>query len=318
MGLRAYQGDIRVRNSTVVKLLLVSALGLALASSVVYAETAVDFDQGVADAALAFKQAKASVAAHPGAPVRPVRVAMRRYDRDCATFRFRPGDGLTSERVRLHSREWVEECYPTGDPRYGGGRTCHERPGWSYSETVQITLTDRLPLYPWEYDLFEVCLEGPWLDVYQRATAYDYRRVGGRRDGGDITLAPGKKLAMRPDPSGIRPELSGALVLTLNDKWASYYAGETTVVKLTLKREKENWFDPVLLEKEIAFPAAAAHQINLLAFADEFSEQARAGKKYYVKVDFQRKGSISKDVFVSAGETAPVPYTPVTQGIAGL
>lgn len=239
-------------------------------------------------------------------------VGMRRYDSDCVTFTFSPTDANVSETVYLRSTEWVEECTHTGDPRHGGGRQCWERPGMTYNERVRITLQDRQELFPWEYDKFRVCLQGPWLNWDDVATAYEYKSVrGGSRDG-DIVLAPVKKLRMRPDPTGILMKpLTSSMVLGLTDKWINYYAkdGEKVVLKVVFKKDVPNWFDPTLLETELEFPVVPEN-IDLTAYAAKFSEKLQAGKKYYVKLSFKRVGRISKEDWVDAGETSPVAYQP--------
>lgn len=263
------------------------------------------------DAGALLKEAKSRAADSKDA-VQAESVGFRRYDSDCVTFTFNPGDAPVSETVYLRSTEWVEECHQTGDPRHGGGRQCWERPGMTYNERVRITIQDRQELFPWEYDKFRVCLQGPWLNWDDVATAYEYKSVrGGSRDG-DIVLAPVKKLRMRPDPTGILMKpLSSSMSLPLTDKWADYYAkaDEKVVLKLTFKKDVPNWFDPTLLETEVEFPTVPA-QVDLLQFASKFSEKLQAGKKYYVKLSFKRVGRISKEDWVEAGETTPVAYQP--------
>lgn len=260
------------------------------------------------DAKAVLKEAQAQAA--EAESIEPSQVGMtRRYDSDCVTFSFGPDDQPRSEAVWLRSTEWVEECTWTGDPRHGGGRQCWERPGYTYNERVQVTLQDRKTLYPWERDSFRVCLSGPWLDVDQLATAYDYKMVGGGNRDGNIVLTPGNKRQMKPDAAGITAQLKGDLTLALHDKWASYYAGEKVVLKVTLMREVDNWFDPTLLTKELEYGAVPG-AIDLKQFSGEFSEGLKAGKRYYVKLEFKRVGVISKPDYVKSGETPAVPYQP--------
>lgn len=228
----------------------------------------------------------------------------RRYDSDCVRFTFDADDAPVSESVWLRSTEWVQECTSTGDPRHGGGRQCWERPGFTYNERVQVTLKDRKQLYPWETDSFRVCLQGPWLDAAQLATAYDYKMVSGGNRNGNLVLTPGNKRQMKPDASAVTGQVLSDGTLKLNDRWASYYAGEKVVLKLKVNREVRNWPDSTVGETELeagAVPAA----VDLKAFA-----KLEAGKRYYVKIEFKRVGSISKDDWVSAGETPAAPYQP--------
>lgn len=297
-----------MRNTTIVKLLLGAIFLLAVAtSSLVRAEApALDFDRGV-DVSGLFKAAKEKAAKNEK-KIAPAFALAQRYDSDCVRFTFKPEDKPVSEAVWLHSREWVEECHY--EPPHGG-RRCYERPGFTYRERVQVTLRDRQALYPWEYDSFRVCLQGPWLDVDQIASAYDYKMAEGGRRNGNIVLVPVRKVAMKPDPAGIKAEgLSPAMVLSLKDKWSSHYAGERTSLKITLKKDVPNWFDPTLAEIELSLPAAEAYQVNLLDHAAKFSQKLEPGKNYYVKVSFKRLGKISKPDSVDLGETSPTTYQP--------
>jgi len=275
-------------------------LTLLLAASFAAAEPTFD-----ASAVLKEAQAKAAETADVEAAVG----VTRRTDTDCVTFTFSPEAALKSEPVWLRSTEWVQECTWTGDPRHGGGRQCWERPGHTYNQRVQVTLRERKEMYPWEHDSFRVCLSGPWLDVDQLSTAYDWKLVSGGSRDGNLVLAPGNKRQMKPDAAAITAQLRSDLTLALHDKWASYYAGEKVVLKIALLREVDNWFDPTLVEKELEY-AAVPSTIDLKQFSGEFSEKLKAGKRYYVKLEFKRLGSVSKPDSVKAGETPAVPYQP--------
>lgn len=300
-----------MRNRTVVLMLLAAIVGLAMTASVVHAAPDA-FDQGIEVSEL-LKQAK-QTAARPSAKVAPVTAAMYNYERRCESYGFAPDDAPVGPWTTLYSQSWYERCTQVGDPRHGGGRQCWREPGPSYSERVRITLQDRKPLYPWEYDSFEVCLEGPWLDVYARSTAYEYKLVRGGRGNGDYVLTPGKKLRQKADRNGIQAEAwSSQLKLMLKDKWASYYTGETTVLKLTLMQHQANWFDPTIGELELSLPAAERYEADLAA---KFAKDLKAGKSYYVKVSFSRLGAISKSDAVKSGETGKVRYEPAAGLVA--
>jgi hypothetical protein len=286
---------------------------LALAATLVFAaagvraeQPSVDFDKGV-DAAAVVKHARQNVQKNPVSI--KSRSSFRRYDRDCVGFTFGPNDGTQSEAVWLRSQEWVEEC--TYGPR--GERQCWERPGFSYRERAQVVLRERQPLLPWEHDRFTVCLEGPWLDLYKGDSAYEYHLISGGRRDGSFLVAAGNKTAMKPDAAGLAvADWTSALKLTFNDRWAQYYAGEQTGLKLTLKRDISNWPDSTLVTKEITLPSAASYTVDLLAYLKDFSEKLQPGKKYYVKYEFRRLGKISKADWVGGSETSPTPYQPAS------
>lgn len=292
--------------------MLAAAFGLAVIHAAeLRAETPfVNFDQGI-DVSGILSQARKEAAKPETAPIKAAQMSSTRYDSDCVTFRFGPNDPLQSEGVWLNSREWVEEChYEPHPPHGGGGRYCHERPGYSYRERVQVTLRERKPLYPWEADSFRVCLQGPWIDVDELETAYDYSRDGGGSRDGNIVLVPGRRLLTRADRAGITGSLTAGLKLNLADRWASYYAGEKVTLRLKLRRDVPNWFDSTLLEKEFTFPTAEAYLVDFQAFAKDFAHKAEAGKNYYVELSFKREGSVSKNDWVKETETGRVAYQP--------
>ena len=121
---------------------------------------------------------------------------------------------------------------------------------------------------------------------------------------------------MKPDASGITvASLSPGLKLSLADRWASYYTGEKTVLKLTLRKEVSFWPDQTVLEKELTVDPAAGYSVDFLAYGGEFSQKLEAGKKYYVKYSFKRAGKISKQDFTKTSETGKISYQPGAQAI---
>lgn len=276
---------------------LTLALAASLAAAPAFAEApAVNFDQGI-DISAALQQAKK--AAKADTKVVPAQYAGgRRTMPDCVTVSFGANDPAQSPRFELRSVEYIEECYQTGDPRNGGGRQCYERPGMTYHELASVTIQDRQALLPWERDTFRVCLDGPWLSLDAIETAYDYRRISGGNYNGAYILAPGRKIAQRPDPVGVLGELDSAMKLTLKDKWASYYAGETIEIKYALKKDVPNWFDPVVAEGSVTVPVAEAYLVDLSK-----SSGLQNGKSYYVEYSIRRVGKVSRDTFTRALET---------------
>lgn len=278
------------------RLTLTLALVASLAAPVIAEDAAVDFDQGV-DASAILKQAKQAAKADTKV-VDAQYVGGRRTIRDCVTVSFGANDPAVSPTFSLRSQEYIEECYQTGDPRNGGGRHCYERPGMSYHELASVTLQDRKPLLPWERDTFQVCLDGPWLSIYDVETAYDYRLISGGSYNGRYVLAPGRKTAQRPDPVGVLGELDASMKFSLKDKWASYYPGETIEIKYKLKKHVENWFDPVIVEGSVTVPVAESYLVDLSK-----SSGLQNGKSYYVEYSIRRIGSVSTDKFTRALES---------------
>ncbi|MBI5624688.1 MAG: hypothetical protein HY924_12990 [Elusimicrobia bacterium] len=290
-----------------------AVMAFALLAATVRAEApALDFDQGV-NASDVLKAAKAAAADSKVGKDVVVRPLYRRYDRDCVNFTIGADDAPQTEAVWLRSTEWVQECHPTGP---NGAQTCYDRPGYTYRERASVAIRDRGRLFPWEYDSFDVCLEGPWLNIWSRETAYEYKTVRGGTYNGGFVLSPVKKLRMKPDPAGIRVQaLSPQLAALFRDKWASYYAGETVVLSLKLRKSVPGWFDATLLERELSFAAAETYGVDFMAFAGEFSQKLEAGKPYYVEYSFKRLSKISTDKLQKAGESDKVVYQPAAAAL---
>ena len=96
--------------------------------------------------------------------------------------------------------------------------------------------------------------------------------------------------------------------LALKDRWASYYAGGSIVLSLTLKRERAGWFDDTLLEKELSLPAAESYRVRFSDFASEFSKPLEPGKNYYVQWKFKRVGAVSRPTWQKQKETATAAF----------
>ncbi|UPT73281.1 MAG: hypothetical protein M0D55_15540 [Elusimicrobiota bacterium] len=276
------------------------ALSALLLAAPALAETpAVNFDQGI-DASAILAGAKAA-AKKDATVVSAMYPGGRRTLPDCVSVSFGANDPAASPTFELRSTEYVEECYQTGDPRHGGGRQCYERPGRTYHERASVTIRDRQPLLPWERDTFRVCLDGPWLSISEIETAYDYRLISGGNYNGAYVVAPGKKVAQRPDPVGVLGELDSAMAFTLKDRWASYYAGERIEIKWTLKKDVPNWFDPVIGEGSFSADAAPSYAADLSK-----AGKLESGKSYYVEYSIRRLGKVSKDTWTKTLETPKV------------
>lgn len=292
---------------------LAALLGLAVSSA--RAEgPALNFDKGVDVSGLV--SGLRGEAKKEKIAVKAVKAAYR-AERDCVNFSFEPAGPSVSESVWLRSTEYREECHWSGDPRHGGGQVCHEVPAWTHREKVQVELQGRQALLPWERERFQVCLEGRWLSIHTLAAAHRYRSD---ERNGYFTLTAGQRIAMAPDPKGIEaaaPRVVGSnLAVSFNDRWASYYPGETVAMKLELKRDIDGWFDSLLLTKELSFPVAASYEVDFSKYASEFSSQLKSGKKYYVKLAFRRLGKVSTDKQVDAGESQRTVFHPALQTIA--
>jgi hypothetical protein len=172
-------------------------------------------------------------------------------------------------------------------------------------------------MLPWEKDVFWMCLDGSWLsaDVIDASHKYALKW----QIGAEALLAAkaGEKTPSYPDPNGIAAAAprydadSQGLAWDLSDRWSPYYGkGEQTVLSFQLKRSRENWFDALVLEKEVALPPAPAYTVRFADYASELQEKLQRGAKYYVNWRFKRAGSVSRDAWMKYHETDPGVFAP--------
>jgi len=262
-----------------------------------------DFDAAASDIKGVVSTAKEN-AKSDKQEIKPIQ-AQYRAERDCVNFRFKPEGPNVSEAVWLRSTEYREECYYSGDPRRGGGgRVCHEVPGWTHRERVQITLEGRQKLFPWEDEIFEVCLEGNWLSAYALRVSHKYEA---HRTGGDYTMTASERIPGSHDKNGLSARVvfpAGGVKAVFTDKWSSYYEGEKILVKAKLRREISNWPDSTIGEKEMTFSTAGSYEIDFSELAGKLS----GGKPYYVEYGFKRIGKVSKEQYLKTGDSPSAVY----------
>ncbi|MFH2204061.1 MAG: hypothetical protein ABIJ96_13155 [Elusimicrobiota bacterium] len=265
------------------------------------------FDQGI-DVKQVVEQAREK-AAKVELKSAGYRAAFDRTERDCATISLR-ADETRSERVMLESRFYQERCHPAG--RHGE-RQCHEE--WTHTErrSVRVEVVGRGAMLPWERDVFEVCLNGQWLnaDVVDASHEYSIRQPGWNDD--TVTATALRKTKSLPDPAGIYAQSlrveDGNYVITYKDRWTEFYKGEQTVVAVQLKRHRSLWFDDTLVQKEISLPTSEEHAIRFADFAAEFKGKLKDGVEYYVKWRFKRPGSVSTDKWQGWWDTEKVKFS---------
>ena len=293
------------------------------------ANAQVDFDRGVDTRQFVTKAVSSGVSIPKPVP------GFTHYSRDCVRFSFGPSDAaLASDRVWLRSTEYVQECHnvpvqqchtvmvpgpnntqvPQQQCHTVYQQQCYERPGMTWSATAQVKMAAR-KLFPWERESFDVCLDGPWMDIYAHEAAYKYSV---NRQGNYDTLfelAAQSKIAMKSDENGINYAdfnyADGKFNLKAADKWAKEYAGEK--VAITVELYKEGWwiFNGYLGSKEFTFDAADLYTMSFTekdlekALAEE-DDSFRGAKKYYAKWSFKRMGPISKDNVVKKDKTPSI------------
>ncbi|HBL16890.1 MAG: hypothetical protein A2X36_01865 [Elusimicrobia bacterium GWA2_69_24] len=268
---------------------------------------AFDFDQMNLDVPAVVADAKEAAAADKdSAQVAPL---YWHATRDCVTFSFDPEGPTLSEAVWLQSTEYRQECHWVGGtPQQGGHQQCYEVPSWTYRERVQVQVQDREKLFPWEREIFDVCLEGRWLNAYAVRAAHKYTL---RQNGDVLIFAAGTRVPMDPDKNGIRAQApvnrGKEFAAEFQDKWAAEYKGEQTVLHAALWEDVEGWFDNNVFEGDFTFSAAEKYAID---FAKAAPGKLKAGKKYYVKWSFKRVGKISKPTEMKVGETPGTVYAP--------
>ncbi|MDO8803497.1 MAG: hypothetical protein Q7R35_03615 [Elusimicrobiota bacterium] len=317
----------------------------------------VDFDKGV-DVSKAIEQAATLDYPYPGQPgfgnhqpgqwdnnnfynyPGPYQGHVR-YTRDCHTFNFGPSGGsLQSEAVRLESVEYVQECHYVPDPpqphnpgQPGGhpggpghhpkeaaatkGMQCYERPHDVFRRTAQINIAPR-QLLPWERDSFEVCIDGPRMDIRTRSAAYGYNISEIGQYDVRYELTPTYKIATAPDHNGLAAgEFSyadGKFTLKVSEKWAQEYAGEKVAIKVELYKDGFLFFNTFKGDKEFTFDTAngyemvfAESELNTSKAMMTPEDNTRGPKKFYAKWGFKRIGNISTGEFVKKDATAKIP-----------
>jgi len=256
-----------------------------------------------------------------------------RYTRDCRNFNFGPAAGAQeSGMVRLESVEYVQECHYVPDPppppkppqpgtpgqpphhpkADNKGMECHERPADIFRRSVQLSLGAR-QLLPWENETFEVCMEGPRVNLRKLETAYAYDvRETGHYDL-RYELTPLYKVPQSPDKSGLYvaefSNANGKFTFNVSDRWAQEYAGEKVLIKVDLYKDGFLFFNTLKGSKEFTFDAAGRYEMNFSESELTKPEQQdpepnyRGAKKYYLRWGFKRVGSISTGEFVKKDQT---------------
>lgn len=203
--------------------------------------------------------------------------------------------------------------YPGNQYGQQGTWHCHERIGQVFRATAQMNIAPR-KLFPWESERFDICMEADRLDLDTRTSPYRYHVD--RQGMYDVTfnLTPNYRVPTAPDENGLYLTSfafrDGKFVLSLNERWASEYAGEKVVVKVELFKDGFLFFNSSKGEKEFTLDTANGYE---LAFAEgdltksrEFVDDSgdmRGPKKFYVKWGFRRIGSVSTDKYINKGST---------------
>lgn len=296
-------------------LILAVQAGSALAEDI-----KIDFDGKKGAARPVLQQIREGNGPAPVTLPKAVPVTLR-TDRDCVTVSFTPEEPTISERIRLYSREYHTVCTPGPN----GQQYCREEVAYTYSASARVKITDRGAMLPWEKDVFWMCLDGRWLegDVIDASHQYSLKWQGTTYDAVLLAKAGAKTQAL-PDSNGITAPAPANdiavknLVLELQDRWGEYYAGDQTVLTVQLKRNRPNWFDDLLVEKEITLPAAKAYAVRFADYASEFSQALKPGVEYYVNWRFKRVGKVSKDKWMKYRETGKTAFgQPALSGIKG-
>lgn len=267
-----------------------------------------DFDQG-----FSLESVKTFLHEEGGAAVPAVKMlsaGSQTATKDCAPVTFNYGDEAVSQPKLLQSHVYQEVC-----KEYYGEKFCWNEPVGVWRKNVTVALKGSRSMLPWEQDVFVACLQGEKLSVETVKASHEYTlSQKASQDAIAVEAAATGKLRTQPDPSGITAESlanapDSSFTLTLKDKWAQYYKGEKTVVRVTLKKEVPHWMDPVVIKKEFAFTPADAYVIAFTAFAQEFRQPLETGSRYYVEWDFKREGKVSASSTQAGGETPRVEYT---------
>jgi hypothetical protein len=335
-----------MNNKLIAALVILGMTGISKAADV-------DFNNGV-DIQKAVDQAVQRDMPFPGQPINdyypgpaPYHV---RYSRDCHTFNFGPNGGpMLSELAYLESVEYVQECHyipdppPPPNPQPGPhpgpfpgpngphgpkaidvsavdskGMQCYERPADTFRRSVQLSMGAR-QLLPWENDSFEVCMEGPNVDIRPRSTAYSY---GITQSGGyDVRyeLTPQYKVTTAPDPNGLNVAAftyaNGKFTFNVSERWGNEYAGNKVAIDIELYKDGFLFFNSYKGKKEFVFDTAsggysmtfAENELDTSKAVSTPEDNMRGPKKYFLKWSFHRIGNVSTGESVGKGSTDKIP-----------
>lgn len=255
----------------------------------------------------------AALEAAPAAPeANPAKLGVftrLRATKGCKFISFRADSPAVSEPVTLTSHVFEKVCEV-----YQDGKHCYEKLLRRERRKVYVELTgERTPL-PWAREVFGICLEDTALSAEVAEASHKYR----------ITKTPGKplyrvearaesRLPSPPDPAGIAAQAWSVPAgqafprLALADKWSAFYGAvpgaERTVLRLTLKQDSPGWFDGTILETELELEPAELYTVDFSLYAAQFRRPLEAGRQYYVKWSFSRRGGLSKGTWLNGGET---------------
>ncbi|MBI4802302.1 MAG: hypothetical protein HY796_07235 [Elusimicrobia bacterium] len=235
-------------------------------------------------------------------PYNPNETVTTYYTQSCKTFTFFADSSLVSDRYLLRSGEQTEVCRTN----HQGYRECNTYYGRSFEKSVGMSIQSR-QLLPWENESFEICLKGPELRFHTREAAYSYSM---QQQGFDYErtyiLYPQGKIPTDPDPNGMTLQsftydpAAKNFRMSVLDKWARYYSGEQTSLRVKLIKNRSFWGDQTLLERDIPMDPASAYEIDLAKFADLSKLQPG---QYFVQWGFKRIGTVSRPDNVNRGQT---------------
>jgi len=213
-----------------------------------------------------------------------------------------------------HGPKSVDEA--ANDMAVTKGMQCNTVPGDVFRRTAQLTMAPR-QLLPWENDSFEVCAEGPNVEIRTLSAAYSYNIVQSGEYDVRYDLTPLAKIATAPDQNGLSLAefvfKDGKFVMNINDQWASIYAGEKVAIKVELVKDGFLFFNSSLGSKVFTLDSSNNYSLAFVEgdltkdkdFVDTSSD-VRGPKKYFVKWGFTRVGSISTQDYVNKGSTAKI------------
>ena len=220
--------------------------------------------------------------------------------------------------LNLESRLYQEYTLFYYDP---SDRGFYWRPGEEFVKSrtrrlvVEFADREHNPLLPWERETFLFSYNHGRSDIGgvrldSADGAYDYSISYGSNPNDPLTvtavLTPRQKLRTAPDPKGISATLApdgAALKLVIEDRWASYYDGETLELSLVIRKDDGSFWrrDPIVFEAKDRSPLQAKIQGAAPKF-DIPVPVSGSGTFYLESWSFRRAaGKISGDGWVRKG-----------------
>lgn len=241
------------------------------------------------------------------------------YENGSGRVETRPTDRGSAYVLNLESRKYQQyiKFY------YANGRYYYTKVAdylKSRSRRVVVDFVDRAqnPLLPWEKESFLFSFNGARsqndglrIEAADGAYRYDVSFVSDPSDPMTVTviMRTREKLRTAPDHNGVKlsmgPDGKGSLQLVIEDKHASYYAGETIEISYVVRKDDGSFWrrDPVVSQADYRSPFRVVVQGGAGRWTATLPNTSGSGTYYLESWSFRRAASrLSTDGWIGKGE----------------